>query len=136
MDKQVDAMLEKALRESFDEHIQQVRRARLELFRSDAVIDPSGPGIDSFCRMDAVLHNHRRLPRLEWFEQLGDQWTCCDNLASHRSVLRIILRGASRAELDAMMTLDERAALARSAGKDRGLARLLSSESTRRVVDY
>jgi hypothetical protein len=74
-------------------------------------VDPDGIGVDSFNRMEAVLGNFDLMDRLAWFAQLGEYWTICDRIAPHRARLREILRGATRAELDAMMTHEERQAL-------------------------
>jgi hypothetical protein len=76
------------------------------------VIDPSGPGVNSYSRMGVVLRNRPQMHREEWFQQLGHEWAGCDNIARWRTVLRPILQCASRAELDMMMTTEERAALA------------------------
>jgi len=80
--------------------------------RRRAPVDPFGLGVDSYNRMSTVLGNFGRLDALDWFRQLGDAWSACDNIARSRSVLRELLSSATRAELDAMMKADERAALA------------------------
>lgn len=67
---------------------------------------------DSYSRLSVVMAWEGRLPRLAWFELLGEQWTCCDAIAPWRSELRHILREASAEELAAMMDEKERAALA------------------------
>lgn len=63
-------------------------------------------------RPDAWGGPTEKLDRLEWFRLLGEWWTMCDNISSERSFLRRILSRASREELDAMMTTQERAVLA------------------------
>lgn len=76
------------------------------------MLDPFGIGVNSYNRMGVVLENRALMPELEWFAQLGSIWVSCDNIASHRAELRTILRKATRAQLDAMMTPEERDALA------------------------
>jgi hypothetical protein len=63
--------------------------------------------------MAVVLENLTRMPSRDWFVQLGDAWSACDNIWEHRPVLRTLLSYAGRAELDSMMSAEERAALQR-----------------------
>ncbi|MGE0801578.1 MAG: hypothetical protein AB7G13_22375 [Lautropia sp.] len=93
----------------------QIRDAREQAFRDadpSLPMDPDGVGIDSYNRMRVVTRNFWVMPGIEWFEQLGTAWSGCDNIARWRPFLREILREATRAELDAMMTPEERTALA------------------------
>jgi hypothetical protein len=66
----------------------------------------------SYQRIRAVFDCLGELPQLEWFRLLGEEWTVCDSIWHMRGVLRLLLRRASRAELDAMMEPSEREALA------------------------
>jgi len=68
---------------------------------------------DSFARVDRMVEAFVALPRREGFVLLGEQWSDCDRIGRWRSVLRDILRSASREELDLMMTGAERTALAK-----------------------
>lgn len=79
---------------------------------SQQLVDPFGPGVDSYSRMGTVLRNHAHMSRLDWFAQLGRAWTACDDVARHRHLLRAVLKGAARSELDAMMEPHELAAFA------------------------
>jgi len=74
--------------------------------------DPNGIGVDSYSRMGVVLESRELMSDLAWFAQLGDTWSACDNIASCRDELSTILREATRPQLDAMMTPEERDALA------------------------
>lgn len=74
--------------------------------------DPCGIGVDSYSRMRVVLNNRLHMPRSQWFEQLGQAWDLCDNIAVHRVELRRILSAASVSELQLMMTAEERKKLA------------------------
>lgn len=76
------------------------------------VRNPFGVGVDSDNRLSVVLGNLGHMARSEWFVQLGDAWSMCDNVAACRPVLRRLLRSASRTELDLMMTPGERKTLA------------------------
>lgn len=76
-------------------------------------VDPFGPWIDSYNRMETVLQNANRMSRGDWFGQLGEAWTSCDNIGKWRVLLRAVLLRATRDELDRMMTTEEHAALTR-----------------------
>lgn len=67
---------------------------------------------DSYGRLPDFLDYRFAMTREVFFEVLGDIWQCCDNIGLYKRVLRPILREASRAELDLMMTAEERSALA------------------------
>lgn len=70
-------------------------------------INPFGIGIDSYNRMDFVLSHLHSTEALEWFSVLGKAWSCCDNISLYKQQLRVLLKTASRAELNAMMDEEE-----------------------------
>lgn len=51
------------------------------------------------------------MPRHEWFTRFGQMWGRAAHLSKHHSRYAGIIGSATRAELDAMMTPEERAAL-------------------------
>lgn len=67
---------------------------------------------DSYRRLDIVMSWYGRVAMPQWFSLLGDSWSVCDNISRWRSDLRIILRRATREELDFMMDAKEREFLA------------------------
>jgi hypothetical protein len=72
------------------------------------------PFVNSYNRMATALSLFERFParRLECFSALGEAWSMCDNVSFYRCSLRRLLGSATPQELDAMMSSDERAALA------------------------
>ena len=63
---------------------------------------------NSYSRLPILLENCPadstwRVRGSEWFKHLGREWSCCDNIGEYRRIVRLILRKASRAQLDAMM---------------------------------
>jgi hypothetical protein len=67
---------------------------------------------DSYERLPMLLEMLPHLSRTVLFEVLGENWQGFDNIGKYRLPLAKLLRSASRAELDLMMTNDEREALA------------------------
>lgn len=67
---------------------------------------------DSYERLPMLLEILPHLPRPMLFGVLGDYWEGFDNIGPHRLPLAKLLRSATKAERDLMMTTDERAALA------------------------
>jgi hypothetical protein len=65
---------------------------------------------DSYSRMPVLLDHFDGT--LDWFRVLGDEWSGCDNIWKYRSKVAGILSKTGPAERDAMMTDDERGALA------------------------
>jgi hypothetical protein len=70
---------------------------------------------DSFSRVEVLLEScpvvHRggfRVVGNEWFSLLGEFWDMCDNIGQYREFFRLILRKATKAQLQAMMTDEER----------------------------
>lgn len=65
---------------------------------------------DSYTRAEALLSLYARpdvMPRAEWFETLGMEWSDCDNIGAYVRSFRHIFQHADRAELDAAMTPNE-----------------------------
>jgi hypothetical protein len=75
-------------------------------------LNPFGPGVDSFNRIEVVLRNRSVMPALDWFQQLGEAWPSCDGLWRYKVLLRAVLSGAAPEELGAMMTPEELSARA------------------------
>lgn len=73
----------------------------------------SGPGVGSFNRARVLLEHFDIVEPAEWFIVAGHEWSCCDRIGLHRRAFAQILRSASRRELNLMMTVQERAALAK-----------------------
>ena len=67
---------------------------------------------DSYQRLPMIMQMIPFLSRPMLFEVLGDCWTGFDNIGHYRLPLAKLLRSATRAELDLMMTTEERSALA------------------------
>jgi hypothetical protein len=67
---------------------------------------------DSYQRLPMIMEMIPFLSRPMLFEVLGSGWTGFDNIGQFRLPLAKLLRSATRAELDLMMTPEERAALA------------------------
>jgi hypothetical protein len=65
---------------------------------------------NSYTRIRTVLLSPVSKPDL--FSLLGSEWSTCDSIWSYRGIIRSVLLRASRKELDLMMELEERAALA------------------------
>lgn len=74
--------------------------------------DPFGPFVNSFSRLEVVLNNSAHMDRLDWFRQLGDAWSSCDNVWRWRKLLASVLSSATPEELAAMMSDEDRARLA------------------------
>lgn len=62
--------------------------------------------------LDTVMSNRDYMPRDAWLKQLGEHWTRCDNVWTHRAELRRVLRSCTREELALLMKPEERALLA------------------------
>ena len=67
---------------------------------------------NSYQRLPMIMEMIPFLSRPMLFDVLGSGWTGFDNIGQFRLPLAKLLRSATRAELDLMMTTDERAALA------------------------
>lgn len=67
---------------------------------------------DSYQQLPMLMDMLPHLPRPVLFHVLGNYWEGFDNIGHFRLPLAKLLRSASRAELDLMMDIDERAALA------------------------
>jgi len=68
---------------------------------------------NSYTRLDTVMTAMGSLTLSpDWFQLLGEHWSTCDNIYRWRTALRRILSEATRDQLDAMMTSEERTALA------------------------
>ena len=66
----------------------------------------------SYSRMEVIASYFPRLPRLEWYRLLGEQWSVCDDISAWKVFLIPLLGRAQREELNAMMDAREREALA------------------------
>ena len=66
----------------------------------------------SYQRLPMIMEMIPFLSRPMLFEVVGNNWTGFDNIGQYRLPLAKLLRSATRAELDLMMTTDERSALA------------------------
>ena len=104
----------------------------------------------SYSRAEVLLENcpfvfqgGGRVRGTEWFKVLGEWWISCDSIGSFRTIFRSIFRKASQAQLQAMMTDEERERLKQLPDKiqawrgceahDRtGLSFSLSQETARR----
>jgi hypothetical protein len=85
---------------------------RLKELAAAGPVDVDHPFVDSFNRGDVVMRNLMRMEPLQWFKQLGEEWSRCDRIGLWSTVLRKVLKEATREELDVMMTDEERATLA------------------------
>jgi len=55
-----------------------------------------------------VLRGNGRVHGTEWFKVLGQEWSTCDNIGDFRLFFRMIFKQASPAQLQAMMSEEER----------------------------
>ena len=57
---------------------------------------------DSYSRLEIVLSLHSRMQNNDWFRLLGEMWSICDNIASHRLSLRNLIgtKGPVREMMD------------------------------------
>lgn len=59
---------------------------------------------NSHQRPAEILSFKANMNHLDWWRLLGEEWTVCDNVATHTKKLRTYLRKADRTQLDMMMT--------------------------------
>ncbi len=67
---------------------------------------------NSYTRLQTVFDLRPYMLPTAWFALLGSEWDTCDNIGHHVRRIRPLLQRATDAELAAMMTADEREALA------------------------
>lgn len=84
-------------------------RGRLGI--SEAIKQSKFDLTNSFNRMDMMLLLRRHMRVADWWCLLGEHWSSCDRISSHKERLRRYLSTARRPHLDAMMTDDELGAM-------------------------
>lgn len=47
---------------------------------------------NSYSRMEMVIDQHLKMHRQEWLQLLGEEWSCCDNIAQYRLFLSLFRR--------------------------------------------
>jgi hypothetical protein len=63
---------------------------------------------NSYSRLPSMLSLYPSSHQSAWFEVLGEEWSCCDNVGNYRNELGEIFITATRSDFELMMVDDER----------------------------
>lgn len=65
---------------------------------------------DSYTRLPKLLELLSSSDPLSWWEKLGEEWSCCDNIGLHLAEVRRLLKNARREHVLMMMDSNEKTA--------------------------